>query len=371
MTKLFTTFRRVALLACGLGVGMAAHAASVTVDAGSACTAFSWNQATSTLTCQVSLDCVVTGPSSATPGSNITLNASCPTATTITWSGGSCAGQTGATCTANEAAAGSVTYTATPNTAGAAGSKAVNWTTNQVAPSGCTLTASPSSGSAAANVTLTADCTSGTDPITIAWTGSGTASCPTTFNVSGSAATCTISGVAATTTWTAAFSNGAGNFVNNPRSATFTYNAGGGGGADFANCPAGTITVTGEWGKSGLWTTNYGGWGSDQIISFQLIPTVATNIKNWAWSEYNGGSTVRDFSLSTVACDFSTVNALPGSYGGKIIGTSTYPQGYTKAGTALSGSVNMVIGQKYYWNMRIPAGACPSGDCGMIGNFAK
>lgn len=65
MTKLFTTFRRAALLACALGYGIAAHAASVTVDAGAACTAFCGNPANSTLSCQVSTDCVVTGANSA------------------------------------------------------------------------------------------------------------------------------------------------------------------------------------------------------------------------------------------------------------------------------------------------------------------
>lgn len=369
MTKLFTTFRRVALLACGLGVGMAAHAASVTVDAGSACTAFSWNSATSTLSCQVSTDCVVTGASSAVVNSTVTLTASCPTSSTITWDGAGTVACTGTTCDVTNAATGNQTYGATGNSS-ARGTKVVNWTSNSVVPSQCTLTASPSNGTAATNVTLTADCSTGTDPITIAWTGSGTTNCPTTFNVSGAAATCTISGVAATTTWSAAFSNGAGTFANNPRSATFTFNAGGGGGADFANCPAGTITVTGQWGKSGLWTSNYGSWGSDQIISFQLIPTTATGVQNWNWNEYNGGSTVREYSLSTIACDLSTTNALTGSYGGKIAGTSTYPTGYVRAGSAIGGSINMQVGQKYYWNMRIPAAACPSGDCGMIGKFS-
>ncbi|MBN8479504.1 MAG: hypothetical protein J0L91_11105 [Burkholderiales bacterium] len=370
MTKLFTTFRRAALLACALGYGIAAHAASVTVDAGAACTAFSWNPANSTLSCQVSTDCVVTGANSAVVNTNVTLTASCPTSETITWDGAGTSGCSGATCDVTNAATGNQTYGATGNSS-ARGTKVVNWTSNSVAPSQCTLTASPSSGTAASNVTLTADCSSGTDPITIAWTGSGSGSCPTTFNVSGSAATCTINNVAATTTWTAAFSNSAGSFANNPRSATFTYNAGGGGGADFANCPVGTITVTGQWGNTGLWTSNFGAWGSDQIISFQLIPNAATVVRNFNWNEYSGGSTVRDYSLSTVACDFSSTNAVNGSYGGKVVGSANNPQGYYKAGTTVGGSTTLAIGTKYYWNMRIPANACPSGDCGMIGGFPK
>jgi hypothetical protein len=164
MTQLFTTFRRAALLACALGYGIAAHAASVTVDAGTACTAFSWNPATSTLSCQVSTDCVVTGANSAVVNTSVTLTASCPTSTTITWDGTGTSGCSGATCDVTSAATGSQTYGATGNSS-ARGTKAVNWTSNSVVPGGCTLTASPSSGTAASNVTLPADCSSGTDPI--------------------------------------------------------------------------------------------------------------------------------------------------------------------------------------------------------------
>lgn len=370
MTKLFTTFRRAALLACALGYGIAAHAASVTVDAGAACTAFSWNPANSTLSCQVSTDCVVTGANSAVVNTNVTLTASCPTSTTITWDGTGTSGCSGATCDVTNASTGNQTYGATGNSS-ARGTKVVNWTSNSVAPSQCTLTASPSSGTAASNVTLTADCSSGTDPITIAWTGSGSGSCPTTFNVSGSAATCTINNVAATTTWTAAFSNSAGSFANNPRSATFTYNAGGGGGADFANCPAGTVTATGQWGKTQLWTNTFGAWGDGTIISIQLIPDAATAVKSTSWTEAGGGGGTREYSLTTTACDFSGATAVNGSYGGKVNGYAGNPQAYYKAGTNVGGSTTLQIGQKYYWNMRNPAGTCPSGDCAMNGGFPK
>ena len=64
MTNLSTTEHAAwpsAGAAFALVVG-AGQAASVTINAGAACTAFSWDQATSTLTCLCRTHCVVTGP---------------------------------------------------------------------------------------------------------------------------------------------------------------------------------------------------------------------------------------------------------------------------------------------------------------------
>src|SRR5436190_4888267 len=154
---------RLAVVVFGLALASQGHAGSVTIDAGGACTGFTWDG--SKLTCLVTTDCVISGPTTGTPGSNITLTASCPTSTTITWLGGSCVGQTGSSCTANEAGNGPVTYTATGNNS-AADTHTVTWSNTVIAPSGCSLSASPSSGGPAAqNVTLTAACSTGTTPI--------------------------------------------------------------------------------------------------------------------------------------------------------------------------------------------------------------
>lgn len=377
MPNLSNTLARALAVAGFALVTAPAQAASVTVDAGAACTAFSWNPATSTLSCQVSTDCVVTGPNSAVLGSDVTLTASCPTSTTITWTGNDGAsGCSGATCVVNRASGtGNQTYTATGNSS-AAGNKVVNWTNSGVVPSGCSLTANPTSGAAGGSTTLTADCTTGTDPVTIAWTGTGTGSCPTTLNVSGSAVTCSVSNIQATTSFSASFSNAVGNATspNNPRTATYTVQSGGGG--DFASCPSGTITVAHTsqvWGNANINTWNHGDFGDGQIISFQIIPDAATAVKNSTWATGGGGGGGRDFSLTTQACDFSGATAINGSYGGKINGNSTTPQFYYRAGTTVGSpyGTNLVIGQKYYLNFRNPAGTCPSGNCILLGGLPK
>ena len=61
------TLSRLAVVAAGFALGAPAQAASVTVDAGAACTAFTWNQQTSTLTCQVSTACIISGATTGTP----------------------------------------------------------------------------------------------------------------------------------------------------------------------------------------------------------------------------------------------------------------------------------------------------------------
>ena len=373
MTDSIRNLCRLAVVAAGLALGSQAHAASVTVDAGAACTAFSWNQATSTLTCQVTTDCVITGATSAAPGSNVALTASCPTSTTITWSGGSCAGQTGATCTANEASTGNVTYTADGNNS-APDTHVVNWTNTSVAPSGCSLSASPSSSTSAQNVTLTATCTTGTNPIAVAWTGSGTGSCPTTFNVGGNAQ-CTINSVAATTTWTASFSNAGGNASNNPRSATFTYNAGGGGA--FAGCPGGTVTIDGQWGNTAIDTAEWGAFGSN-IVSVRLVPPstfTSTTNRTSSWAEYAAGPTVREAVFSRNPCDFTVANALKTSLGvaQRQVDVIGFYFKY-KAGGNSTSAVGLTPGTSYYINIRnFDSGGQPTctGDCRMRGGIPQ
>lgn len=305
MSQLIRLIGRGAFVALGLTAGFQANAASVTIDAGSACVGFTWNG--STLSCTVDTACVVSGPSTGTPGQDVVLTASCPTSTTITWSGtGTCSPGTGNTCTANEVSAvGNKTYIATGNQSAASPAKTVNWTSNVTQPGGCTLSASPSSGSAATNVTLTAACSTGTTPITLAWTGTGTGSCPT--SMSGLSTTCTVNNVAATTTWSVNFSNSAG---NNNKSATFTYNAGGGG--SFANCPAGSETINHSWGGAFEDRVITQGFG-DNIVSIKFtIPagTTFTGPKQISVVEFIDPATLRDFAISTVACSFSFADAL-------------------------------------------------------------
>jgi hypothetical protein len=361
-----------ALVAAGVALASQAHAASITVDAGAACTGFAWDPTTSKLTCLVSLDCVVTGPSSAAPGGNITLTAACPTATTITWSGGSCAGQTGGTCTANEASTGHQTYTATPNTAGAPGTKTVNWTNTTTAPSGCSLVASPNSGGPTSqNVLLTAACTSGTTPIALSWSGaSGTGGCPTSMSTLST--TCTISGVAASATWNVNFSNSAGNVS---KSATYTYSAGGGGA--FAGCPSGTVTIDGQWGNTAIATADYGAFDGNMLSIRVAVPANATgtSIRTSSWVEFQSGIVMREASFSTKACDFSAQYALKSLYGAAFKTFTQRPSFQYSIGPATGTSAGLVAGGVYYINIRNNysdgSPSCGIGDCSMRGGLPQ
>ncbi|MEO8485283.1 MAG: hypothetical protein ABI585_03000 [Betaproteobacteria bacterium] len=359
---------RVALVVSGLILGSQAHAASVVVDAGAACTAFSWNQATSTLTCQVTTDCVITGAASAAPGSNVLLTASCPTSTTITWSGGSCAGITGATCTANEAGTGSVTYTADGNNS-APDTHAVNWTNSTVAPTGCSLSASPSSGGPAAqNVTLTAACSSGTTPIALAWSGaSGTGGCPTTMGTLST--TCTINAVAANATWNVNFSNSAS---NNTKSASYSYSQGGGG--SFAGCGGGDLKIDSQWGNLVIGTADWGTFGGNIVSVRVQVPTsfLAGGVRTSSWAEFQDGGAPREAVFSTAACDFSDANALklggwPAHVFGNQVSFKYKPPG--SSGTAYT----LTPGSVYYINIRNAytsgGNSCTSGSCGMRGGL--
>lgn len=317
MYQLIRLIGRGAFVALGLTAGFQAQAASVTIDAGAACVGFTWNG--TTLSCTVDTACVVSGPSTGTPGQDVVLTASCPTSTTITWSGTGtpCNSTTSNTCTTNKATAvGNVTYIATGNNSAASPAKTVNWTTASIAPSGCSLTASPTSGAVATNVTLTASCTAGTDPINVAWTGSGTGSCPTSFNV-GSPAQCTMNGVSANTTWSANFSNAAGNATspNNPRTATFTYTAGGGG--NFANCPGGSETYAHTWGGASEQYSSQGFGNNIQSIRFVIpVGTTVSSTKQISLVEFSGDPpTYREMVLSTVACSFDDSTLLKNLFG--------------------------------------------------------
>jgi len=311
MSQLIRLIGRGAFVALGLTAGFQAQAASVTIDAGAACVGFTWNG--STLSCTVDTACVVSGPSTGTPGQDVVLTASCPTSTTINWTGtGTCVSTTSNTCTANEASAvGNRTYIATGNQSAASPAKTVNWTNSAVAPN-CSLSASPSSGGpAAANVTLTLTCSTGTTPYTLAWSGSGTSgNCPTAM--AGTSTTCTISNVSATTTWGVAVTGPGGN--DNSNNATYTYNAGGGG--SFANCPGGSETYAHTWGGAGEQYTSQGFGDNIQSIRFVIpVGTTVSSSKLISVVEYADPPTYREMVISTVACSFDDATLLRNSFG--------------------------------------------------------
>ena len=371
---------RLAVLAAGLAFGAQAQAATATLDCGTGTP--QWNSSSNTLTCVAGggTQCSISGPTSAVVNTSFQLTASCPSGTgPYTWTGtGGASSCTGATCDITEASTGNKTYTVD----NAASTPSSNYTVNVSSgpvPNGCSLTASPTSGTSAQNVTLTANCSSGADPITIAWGGTGaSANCTTTTMNIGTPVQCTIPNVSATTTWTASFSNanGQASSPSNPRTATFTYNAGGGGA--FAGCPAGTMTIDGQWGNSAIMTADYGTFGG-QILSIRVaVPSTwsSSSTKTSSWVEYQDAGSVREAVFSKFPCDFTTANALKTSLGipARSVDTIDFQFKY-KSGSSTTSAVGLTPGTAYYINVRNYYSngvlACTSGSCNMRGGLPQ
>lgn len=115
--------------------------------------------------------CTLTAtPASINPGETSTLSVSCsPAATAYVWSGGSCAGNTGTTCTVTPTA--STSYGVVGSNASGAGNTAQATVTvkAQAQPPVCTLTAAPASISPGGTSTLTVSC----DPAATSYTWTG------------------------------------------------------------------------------------------------------------------------------------------------------------------------------------------------------
>ena len=370
MSDSFRTICRLALVAVGLTLGSTAYAAPISCDL-----------TAGVLTCNVSggSKCAISGPTSAVVNTSFTLNASCPSGTSYTWkkSGVAIGACTADTCDITETTTGSKSYTVETETAASvSNSYAVSITSGAVLPSGCTLSANPTSGPSGSNVTLTANCTTGTMPIAVTWGGAtGTGSCPTSIN--GSAITCTVNNVTTNSTWTASFSNasaGGGAFANNPRSASFTVQAGGGGA--FAGCPAGTVTIDGQWGNTGIDTAQWGEFGGN-IVSVRLVPPAGfSGTKSSSWSEYGSAPTVREAVLSTVPCDFSNTYALKNGYNqyAHKFDVISFSFDY-KAGSPSGFTYGVTAGQSYYINIRNKTSTgldtCTISDCRMRGGLPQ
>lgn len=112
-------------------------AATVTIDDKGSCSSWNWDPTTRTLRCGTgggtAPNCAaISGPTSGTVGTPITLTANCPGATSFTWTGGSCAGTTTSSCSAASGAPGNVFYMVTGSSTNGTGAPAgytVNWST--------------------------------------------------------------------------------------------------------------------------------------------------------------------------------------------------------------------------------------------------
>lgn len=235
-----------------------------------------------------------------------------------------------------------------------------------VAPGGCTLTASPTTGSSATNVTLTYKCTSGTLPISVAWQG-GTPPGNCLDTMDALTKTCTVPSVGQTTTWTVSqFSNTVGNGSNNAnKSATFTFQQGGGG--DWAMCPTGTNTVS-----SGWMTNRSVDFGEGTAYSYKLtVPSTGYSSSTIAndWGQY-GAAPFVEYSISTTACDWSGATDIPYltiSGSAKLGSKFHYFNNTGVFSVRYRVGANMMPGQTYYFNIR--AVGCAFGSCNLLGNL--
>jgi hypothetical protein len=142
----------------------------------------------------------------------------------------------------------------------------------------------------------------------------------------------------------------------------------------YAACPAGTLIGGDVWGLSNIQTSDAGAWGDGQVLVYRIVPVAAmSSPRNSTWAAYSGGGGARDYSVTTQACDFSGTTAIGSSYAPnvKVIGSSSGPQFYYRAGTNIGGQVTMEVGKVYYLNLRNPPGSCPSGNCVMRGSVPK
>lgn len=293
--------------------------------------------------------------------------ASCAGGTTPVWTG---EGTSSASFTCQLSCTGNQVVSIVNNVASCTGGGG-----GPVAPAGCTLSRSPASGGpGATTVQLTLSCSSGTLPINVAWSGGAPGNCPTTMN--SLSVNCQVPSVAATTTWTVSqFSNEAGNGSNNAnKSATFTYNAGGGGlQPNFSNCPQGSAQYA--LGANGL---NFQGAGAlwlsgGQYASMAIVVPASTGTypagyqggkKTSQWSYYGqgGGWT---WSISETACDVTAANAVQAITSAGAVNPFAKAQGYTSSGIQAiyyKVGANLSPNKVYYLNIK-----ADSSGAGIIG----
>ncbi len=335
----------------GLAV-IPAQGAQITLS-DSSCDSFSLSGAApnQTLTCVVSnapTGCSISGPSTGTVGTPITLTAVCQSgsANGWTWTGGSCVGVTTQSCAASDSL-GQTTYQVTPRNAIGNGNQAsllVTWSNTPPAPpSGCTLAANPSSMTASGSVTLTAACTGGAAPTSWAWTGAGAVT-PTNVNNQ-------IITVGATTTFSVTPSNGGGN--GNTAQAIVTVGAppppAGAActvsGQSYAVVDAGVLGMVNPVSTVGV---------SSQTVAVATLQ-VPSGFSTKAGSTIqvyasNNGSGTREVWMSKTRCD------MPGAIV-PTIGQTTLPGTvfvgpsqniYYTIGGSDPNSVNMVAGETWY-----------------------
>ncbi|MEP7098605.1 MAG: hypothetical protein ABI748_13165 [Dokdonella sp.] len=267
--------------------------------------------------------CQITGPTAGTFGTPITLTSSCTgggAATNWSWNGGNCTGVTTQSCSAVETSQTSRTYTVTASNGSGAGNLATQIVTwgqggGSGVPSGCTLTPGNQSLSSAGVLGLTAQCTSGTLPITHSFSGAIVGTWQQTSYATGIFIQ---NNYTQTTSVSVATSNSAG--FGNSSTAIVTIGNAGGGGTGLANCAAQGLTVIPANAANVTWglplndpnpsrSSSAGQFDSGARTAWVFKMTVPGNAGfngygRFTISEFADPPTPRQISISTTACDF-------------------------------------------------------------------
>jgi hypothetical protein len=322
MFQLFTRWAALASTAAALALTSAGAFAQATITlTDSNCSGFALGGTApnQTLTCVVSSAplCTVSGPSSGTNGTPITLSASCsPFATSWTWTGGNCAGVTISTCAAAELSPVTRQYTVAGTNGSFIGSaspvKSVVWSnTPPPPPTGCTIAQQPTGTLpvGGGSVTLTASCSGGTG-ISWSWAG-GFAQGAISAQVTGT--------VSATTAFTAIATNGGGTM-----NATLTVNVatGGGGGGGAISCSGFNKTIPGvaNWAvPTRMFSGSFGG-NDAWVVPFTTgSGTAPGKLGSIVGAEYLSSPSAKVATLSTTPCDFGATLGAYSTATGKTI----------------------------------------------------
>ena len=150
-------------------------------------------------------------------------------------------------------------------------------------------------------------------------------------------------------------------------------------GTPFAGCPPNTLMIDNAWGNSAINTFDYGYFGPNILSVRIVVPSTATstNTRTSSWVEYGTAPIVREAVLSTVACDFSTANALRNGMGQPAKSppdTVGFKFAYT-LGPVGTFSFHLDPGKTYYLNVRNQFSdgtlSCPISSCAMRGGFPQ
>lgn len=348
-----------------------AHGAGITLS-DSNCDSFSLTgtPGNQTLTCVVSNapSCTISGPTTGTLGSAVTLTAVCSSSpTSWRWSSSAQTLNCGSTptCSDTQTVSGPVTYTVTAVNAIATGSasQTVTWSAQQVAaPTGCAITVSPSASlTAATTVTLTMSCSGGGAPTSYSWAG-GFAAGATSAQVAGTVST--------TTSFTATATN-AGGSAQASQTVTVTV---GGGGAQGGSCSGFTNTriLTMDWNNpQPLLTGSSGGLGPNDavVVKFTTGPNVNPNqYGNITGAEYSSDPSTRQAALSTTMCDFGSSLGFGATSTSNTV-TVNFSVGSNSSGYYAALQPNTT----YYYNVKQLAGStcASSGNCNMYFQLHK